>query len=683
MRSWLGTVKFLEGAKKILPLLILTAIELYLLIFVLIPYLRFDQFQHWDAAGHFFAAWFQKEHLGLALAGWNPFFSGGYAHGTFYPPLLHYVTALLSYLTGLTAAFKLVIVTSIASLPLAIYYLARKFNFEPSESAAISFLAMIPVAGLSLANGGTLYSQFVVGLNSHACAMPFYLFYFGKLREQLTKIKNHEIETIPILTQMLLTVIATIIVLTNFVVTFATIITAMVLIFHSQSKNAWLFAVKHALMVFLLTSFFMLPLMAYSQTVVTAAAVLSMGFFMTFPLLLLILTGGAVALLDQDWRFDATFYTLIAVFSITLFMDFAHVNLPMHAYRFIIFFLILAMFLPVKLIFNKVKTLSLKVAFVALFVALLAWQFTIIAFDNPRLEKNRNQLYTYQDLSQPYHDEINLNKLDGRVLLFHEKSRKTPRALEHLLPRLTGNHFLMPLFSESPNSFYIRILRKEITKLLTQKQPETNVKKFYTWLQSLKIKKITDLLQINYLLSEFPINNATLVQRVPIRRDKKDFYLYRLGKAKLASLLGYQPYHKNKGWQYYVTKWAQSPDPKILVKAKSLPKNVAAKGDKIKSIKTNTLQNRIKLKVEAKDYVPILIRVGYFPRWHAYVNGKQTKIYQVAPSFMLIYGKGDILLEYKDTLLDRVAKLLSSLGVIWLFAELSAFYFKQRKQYQQ
>lgn len=650
-----------------MPIIIFTIIEAYLFIWVLVPYMRYDQFQFWDAAGHFFAAWFQKTHLFPFLSGWNPFFFCGYPQGTFYGPAFHYLVALLSFPLGITAAFKTVIVLGIAILPFSLYYLARKLEFDPNESSVITFLAMVPIAGLSLACGGTLFSQFIVGLCSNAAGLPLFLFYFGKLKEQISKLNNGEIERISPANFIVLTALASIIILTNFVVAFAAAIVAFVLIINSSGKKAYLFCVKHILLVFLLCSFFLLPLIFYSSSTENEGTILSMGFFLTVPLFLLILLGGAASAMDKDKRFDAVFFTLIAVFAVLVFMDFGQVRIPMHAYRFIPFFLILAMFLPVKLVFNKIDNKPVKCFAILAFIVLVAFQFSVMLFYNPRKEINYNTLFVYKDSPVNFRPEIDLGILEGRIMLLETPSPLAPHATEHFLAVKTGNYFLKGLFAESSgNAYPLALLRSKMFNVLSLGGEKNYRQKDLILIQD--TKKLLDLFQINYLLSEFPIKNARLIKTVPIRSDKGVYYLYNIGNNRIAGPVPYKPYFTDKNWKAAVYSWVESPDPKILVQAGSIPSACASKNDLVEVV--DCRPTMIKLKVTAKENIPILVKISYFPRWHAYSDGKPIKIYKAAPSLMLIYGKGEVVLEYKLTIVDKLGWFFTLLGIALLLLPL-------------
>ena len=642
------------------PIISFLAIEAYLFIYVLIPYLRFDQFQFWDAAGHIFAVWLQKSYYFPNFTGWNPFFACGYPQDSFYPPLYHYLVCLLSFPLGLPLAFTLLTALSVVVLPFSIYYFARKFKFNPNESALSMLLVMVPIAGLALANGGTLFSQFIVGLGANSLCLPLFLFYFGKLKEQIDKLKDGEIQRISPFNFFLLTLLSVVIVLTHFVIAFAAAIAALVLIFNAFKKESLVFAFQHAAITLLICGFFILPMFAYMKIIGSPETILSMGFFLTVPLFLLIVLGGAACAMDKDKRLDAAFFVLLAIFSVAVFMDFGQIGMPMHSYRFIIYFLIFAMLLPIKLVLNRVENKFAKIFFLGGFFILMGWQTYLMVISNPRAEINNNRLFIYNNYVKfiiPYYDEIKLEKLTGRILILSNEDRLTPRAIEHELARKTGNYFLRGLFGDNGNDVFVHRFCAKAVELLARKNWEP-------W-QLQNMAKIFKLFQVNYFLSETPIKNGKLVKRVAVRRDRPDFYLYKIGDEKVAEVVYQPPYFSETNWLPTVYQWFESPDPRMLVKAASLPKTVASPSDSIESIEESLSPARLKFKVRSKEVVPILIKISYFPRWRAYVEGKPVKIYQTAPALMLIYGKGNVVLEYKPTEIDNLGGLLTLLGITW------------------
>lgn len=248
-------------------------------------------------------------------------------------------------------------------------------------------------------------------------------------------------------------------------------------------------------------------------------------------------------------------------------------------------------------------------------------------------------------------------------MLVEQINRLSPRATEHLLARESGNYFLSGLVGDLANAGYIIRLQGKTFNLLSNAQTLSKQQPAALWWQTQNAEKLLGIFQINHILSEIPISHIKLVKKVAIRNDRPPYYLYRIGSGKIAEILRYSPLYGDKDWKRMAEQWFESPDRRVLVRAARLPTTFISASDSIEAVERTLFSTTIKLKVRAKENVPLLIKEAYFPRWRAYVDGKPARIYEVAPSLMLIYGKGEIKLEYGDTLVDRLGKLITLLGL--------------------
>jgi len=180
------------------------------------------------------------------------------------------------------------------------------------------------------------------------------------------------------------------------------------------------------------------------------------------------------------------------------------------------------------------------------------------------------------------------------------------------------------------------------------------------------MKKALDLFNINYLLVQKEIKELNAVRRVSVREDRPVYYLYRINDSKLVELLSYKPLQIRQGanWDKASHHWFQNHrESRVLIDSQSLPFNVATSSDSVKVIERSESQDYFKLKVDAPKAVPILIKISYFPRFKAYVNGRKTKIFKVAPYQMLVYGKGIVEIKYGATLVDYLGWILTFMGL--------------------
>lgn len=82
-------MKFLEGIKTLFLKRLGSFLGVFFVIGLLtkeivVPFLNSSIYFR-DMLGHFFAAWYQKNHIFPEIFGWNPYFFGGYMQNRFYP----------------------------------------------------------------------------------------------------------------------------------------------------------------------------------------------------------------------------------------------------------------------------------------------------------------------------------------------------------------------------------------------------------------------------------------------------------------------------------------------------------------------------------------------------------------------------------------------------------------------
>ena len=128
--------------KHLRSLYILFVVEALLIVLLLGPFCASNAVLQWDMPGHLFSAWYTAEYLFPRWTGWNPFFFGGYPQGIFYPPLFHYLLALLSKLVGLQLGFKLLLSATIAALPPALAFLYLRIGLERERALCAAALSL-------------------------------------------------------------------------------------------------------------------------------------------------------------------------------------------------------------------------------------------------------------------------------------------------------------------------------------------------------------------------------------------------------------------------------------------------------------------------------------------------------------------------------------------------------------
>src|SRR3989344_166532 len=89
------------------------SIELFIIIFLIIPFLLNNSLETTDMTAHYFSAWYTKEYLFPNIIGWNPFHYLGFPQNQFYPPLFTLLTVYLSFIFPLKISFKILLSLSV------------------------------------------------------------------------------------------------------------------------------------------------------------------------------------------------------------------------------------------------------------------------------------------------------------------------------------------------------------------------------------------------------------------------------------------------------------------------------------------------------------------------------------------------------------------------------------------
>jgi len=125
----------------------------------------FDAYVHMFFADHYARSWF-----GL----WEPRWFGGF-YVTTYPPLVHQLLALLSFILGLEAAYQVLSLSLMVLMPVAVYCFARVFVSEEEAGYASLLSVFLPSIGQAAYFAGQLTTFFglVSSLFASVCLYRF------------------------------------------------------------------------------------------------------------------------------------------------------------------------------------------------------------------------------------------------------------------------------------------------------------------------------------------------------------------------------------------------------------------------------------------------------------------------------------------------------------------------------
>ncbi len=615
-------------------------IELFIILFLIVPFLLNNPLETTDMAAHYFSAWYTKEYLFPKIIGWNPFHYLGFPQNQFYPPLFTLLTVYLSFIFPLDISFKILLSMSVLFAPLSFYYFARSYSFTKFKSSII-MLGMVAILFFpkSDAVGGDLFSTFNTGMVANALALPLLFFYMGVIKKSYKRG-----------TYIIPSVLMAAVVLSHPFTSIMGVIFSLSVLFSNFNKQTLQFYLKHSLLAFMLSAFWVVPLLAkinYAKTVfIVAYRYITLDFAVFFLVAFIMIlhtkyASKAIKLKDLN-------NTIILLL---LFYAFVYITkIPIHLYRFNLYFILL---IPMLLI-NFIKKGSNLVILIFLFCSVI--------------------FLNYEYIDAKGADKILIKympKLEGRIIVLGP--RESPNYFstkETLLPIKSQNMLIKgPYIDSSLNAYVIG----DLFKIL---DPEN----YYFWdflfpqknLSAAQLINITpyqiSLLNVNYIIAPNTANypNQKLLMNDIIKYDLINYNLYKVSNSSLIEILKYKPTLISSDWHTKVRSWFSSPNiTKIIVNAR-IPEYVGNGSEQIKLLNFSKNYEYIKFTVNSSKPVPILIKISYFPNWRAYVNGQQTPIYLASPYIMLIYGSGTIELKYEKHFWDYFGLFLTIGGVILL-----------------
>lgn len=154
---------------------------------------------------------------------------------------------------------------------------------------------------------------------------------------------------------------------------------------------------------------------------------------------------------------------------------------------------------------------------------------------------------------------------------------------------------------------------------------------------------------------------------------------YKIADNYLAEALSVKPYSINDNWEDNTAKWWETDwlknensityEKPILIWQTDVNNwNLAntETGLNLDFHKNNKRMNSFSVDASKFNYpVPIYIKVGYFPFWHAYnEKGEELTIYKASPNFMLVYGNGEITFKYLKPWYYYFAYIISGLTLL-------------------
>jgi hypothetical protein len=440
----------------------------FLVGFIIGPYLSFNPVTQWDAVGHLFSSWYIREFLFPRFSGWNPFFFAGYPQGMFYPPLMHYLTALLSYIFPITFALKSIVSICVLLTPLSFYRFARSQDLSVRDSSAL-MLAMVglisaPIVYSSGNNfvGGTLSSTFHIGLIANAFALPLFFFYVSSL--EIVASRGRSVAASLLLSALILSHTVTAIAAVVYLAIFFTL--------HLRSREIASAVLRHGFWTLLVTAFWWVPFLEYLDFSQSIEIRLGLGAS-SFILLMVGLGAALIQYLQpkSSVRPAVLFYFCAMTIGLLVLNFFP---LRFHIYRLVLFPILLVPALCFGLL-PKWRNLALSMlGIIGLCLGIISPQ-TSYHFINAA------------GFKQTISTQIKGPFADRTMVLASLNDEAEPHELQHQLPMFDRFHAIKGLFAESSrNSGFLQGLERlmdpvsmiwgvPLPKLITDNKADTSL----------------------------------------------------------------------------------------------------------------------------------------------------------------------------------------------------------------
>jgi hypothetical protein len=145
-----------------------------------------------------------------------------------------------------------------------------------------------------------------------------------------------------------------------------------------------------------------------------------------------------------------------------------------------------------------------------------------------------------------------------------------------------------------------------------------------------------------------------------------DFFLYTLSGGALAEPLAYVPKAPGSDWKLTTLKWfMEARGVPAFIDRPAPPGVRGALGSESVAVVENG-PGRLRLQIRAEADIPVLIKIGYFPSWRLTLDGRPAPLYRAAPNLMVLFGRGNAVLEYRRPWAEYAGLALSLVGLALL-----------------
>ena len=625
-----------------------------------------------DTGSHNYIAYYAQE-IFPKIKWWSPDWYAGFPFLYFYPPLLYYLTTILSYVIPLNVAFKLITLAGTFLLPISVFlcllFLGFKFpipSFGALLSLAYLFLEKFSIYGANIPS--TLAGEF-----SYSFAFALFFLFIGLLIKGIRE-NNYLKSNIFVLSLMVL--IHPFSVIVSILVGFIIFIQSII---QKEAKKVFFYLAKVFGMAFALTAFWSLPflaLLSYTSKMSWTKVIKAEEIFPSslFILQIFAVIGIIYALFKKDKKILPLLYIVGGSLIPFLFLN----NSSIWNTRFLPFILMGSLLIAAYGLGSLLQLTKKLFPFIFLSIFSISFIFFYLPANisyipfwmqwNYEGLQNKDAWPDLRDLSD-YLKDLPF----GRVMWEYRSEYDrfgTPRVLENL-PIFTGKPTFEGLLIESSLSGYFHFINQaETTKTPTSAIAGLNYPSFdfengvkhLEYFGAQYFVAYTN--EIKQLADEYFIKLA----------DISEFRVYEIPNSDLVEVFSNISLElKTNQWLDRSIDWYQEMDlsqPIVFYQNKKeleeIEKNLQAL-DKELLIE----QTEIEIKEIGNDYLifstnqlgkPHLIKYTYFPGWQ--VQGGNGP-YLISPSFMMVIpDQEEVVLKYSYNFWDKMGFGLSILSLV-------------------
>jgi hypothetical protein len=293
----------------------------------------------------------------------------------------------------------------------------------------------------------------------------------------------------------------------------------------------------------------------------------------------------------------------------------------------------------------------------------------------------------------------NFGPVPGRILAVAPPSHLPSYHVHHeLIPLRTGNASMLGLFIQSsPNGRLLGNLTRALdpdayvwgtsgeiprVEALGASYPDYirdrlrlfDIRYVYT---DLKLENTIDpgLASTKRYVNSYPLPNQPVSDKPEILQTRynshdnfADFYLYPVTQSTLAEPLSYVPQKVNSDWELTTQRWFLETRGIPVFTDRETPAGVRAATplDGVQIVAASPRMDRLTVRINAAEDIPVLVKMGYLPGWSLTVNGAPAPVYRASPNLLLIFAHGDAVLELKRPWQEYAGLALSALGLLAL-----------------